>query len=48
VPVPFPFARLDALQAAVNIPTVYQTQVFARLHKQKQKLTEFKIFIEQQ
>jgi hypothetical protein len=34
VPAPFPFARLNALQAAVKIITVYQTNVFARLHKQ--------------
>jgi hypothetical protein len=30
---------------AVKIPTVYQTHVFAKLHKQKQKLTAFKNII---
>jgi hypothetical protein len=37
VPVPFAFTRLNAFQAAVNIPTVYQTHVFAKLHKQNKK-----------
>jgi hypothetical protein len=42
VPVPFPFARLNALQPAVNILTVYHTHVFAKLHKQNKKMTAFK------
>jgi hypothetical protein len=36
VPVPFLIARLNALQAAVNILTVYQSHVFAKLHKQNE------------
>jgi hypothetical protein len=42
VPVPFPFARLNALQAAVNISTVYQTHVFATLHKQNKNWLHLK------
>jgi hypothetical protein len=46
VPVPFPFARLNALQPAVNIPTVYQTHVFAKLHKQNKNRLRLKKLIE--
>jgi hypothetical protein len=34
MPFPFAFAMLNALQAAVRHSTVYQTHVFAKLHKQ--------------
>ncbi len=52
MPVPFPIARLNALHAAVrdshrsHIPTVYQTHVFAKLHKQNKNWPRF--FFEQQ
>ncbi len=36
MPVSIPIARLNALQPAVNILTVYQTHVFAKLHKQNE------------
>ncbi len=45
VPVPFPFARLNALQPAVNILTVYQTHVFAKLHKQNENWLHLKFLL---
>jgi hypothetical protein len=48
VPFPFAFARLNALQTAVRHSHSLSDPVLRLVTQAKQKLTPFKIFIEQQ